>query len=500
MSDPASGVPSPATPARATTESLDRSLLHGLAWTSAAKWGSQVLSWGATVIIARLLTPDDYGLVGMASIYLGLVTMLSEFGLGATVMALRDLSEEQVAQLHGFAFLFGTASFAVSCAMAGPLGTFFHSAELPAVIIVMSVTFVISSFQIVPAALLRRDLRFRDLAMIDTVSALTLSLTMIAFAYFGFRYWTLVIGGVLSSTLATAQTLRLRRHRMARPHANTLKHAMTFSGHILTSRLSWYAYSNADFLVAGRILGKAALGVYDFAWTLANVPIEKITVLIGQVAFPIFAAVQHEPAEIRRYLLRLTEGLALLTFPASFGMALVAPDFVSVFLGPKWAGAVVPLRLLAVFVGFRSVMPMFAQILNVTRDSRFAMYTSILSAVVMPTSFYVMGTRWGTAGLAMAWMTVYPVLALIQYWRVSYRIQLPAGEYLRALWPALSSSIVMCGAVLGMQFATHGRGPLGLMLGLQVGVGGLAYTLMCVTVHRHRLRAFYGVVRRQRAA
>jgi Polysaccharide biosynthesis C-terminal domain len=92
------------------------------------------------------------------------------------------------------------------------------------------------------------------------------------------------------------------------------------------------------------------------------------------------------------------------------------------------------------------------------------------------------------------------VLALIQYWRVSYRIQLPAGEYLRALWPALSSSIVMCGAVLGMQFATHGRGPLGLMLGLQVGVGGLAYTLMCVTVHRHRLRAFYGVVRRQRAA
>ncbi len=459
-----------------------------------------MLSWAATVIVARLLSPEDYGLVGMASIYLGLVTMLSEFGLGATVMALRDLTDEQVAQLHGFAALFGLASFAVSCLMAWPLGAFFHSPELPLVVVVMSVTFIISSFQIVPAALLRRELRFRDLAMIDTISALTLSVAMMVFAYFGFRYWTLVIGGLLCSVLATLQTLRLRRHRMALPRAGTLRHAMTFSRHILISRLSWYAYSNADFLVAGRILGKAALGVYDFAWTLANVPIEKVTVLIGQVAFPIFAAVQNEPEDIRRYLLRLTEGLALLTFPASFGMALVAPDFVLLFLGPKWSGAIVPLQLLAVFVGFRSVVPMFTQILNVTKDSRFAMYMSVVSAVLMPTAFYLMGSRWGTTGLALAWMTVYPILALIQYWRVSRRIALPVSDYVRALWPAVSSSAVMCAVVWTTQLATRSRGPLAAMLGLQVGLGVLTYALMCLTVHRHRLRTFYQMVKRQRAA
>ncbi len=406
-------------PARASTASLDRSLLNGLAWTSAAKWGSQVLSWASTLVVARLLTPEDYGLVGMASIYLGLVTMLSEFGLGATVMALQDLTEEQIAQLHGFAFLFGLGAFGLSFLMAWPIGAFFHSTELPAVVIVMSFTFIITSFRIVPSALLRRDLRFRDLAVIDTVSALVLAVAMVVFAYVGFRYWTLVIGGVLSSLLATLQTLRLRAQRMARPRTATLQHAMTFSGHILTARLGWYAYSNADFLVAGRILGKAALGVYDFAWTLANVPIEKITVLIGQVGFPVFAAVQDEPAELRRYLLRLTEGLALLTFPASFGMAMVAPDFVDFFLGPKWSGAVLPLQLLAVFVGFRSVIPLFTQILNVTGESRFSMYNSLLMALVLPASFYLMGVRWGTAGLAVTWMTVYPALTLLS---------LPAGR------------------------------------------------------------------------
>src|SRR2546425_8629430 len=108
---------------------------------------------------------------------------------------------------------------------------------------------------------------------------------------------------------------------------------MTFSRHIIVGRLAWYVYSNADFLVAGRILGKVALGLYEVGWNLANVPIEKITSLVGQVTPAVFSAVQRDHAALRRYLLRVTEGLALITFPASLGLALVAPDFVLLTLG-----------------------------------------------------------------------------------------------------------------------------------------------------------------------
>src|SRR5712692_5628349 len=101
---------------------LDRSLLHGIAWTSGAKWAGQLFAWASTLIVARLLTPEDYGLVGMASIYLGLITLVSEFGLGSAVITLRDLSEEQVAQLNGLAVLVGVVSCAVSCAAVIPLG------------------------------------------------------------------------------------------------------------------------------------------------------------------------------------------------------------------------------------------------------------------------------------------------------------------------------------------------------------------------------------------
>jgi O-antigen/teichoic acid export membrane protein len=496
VTENASGPPPlSAVTSQTSDEALDRSLVHGLAWASAAKWTSQVLAWASTLIVARLLSPEDYGLVGMATIYLGLVSMLSEFGVGTTILALRDLTEEQIAQLHGFAVLFGVAGLALSCIMAWPLGDFFHSAQLPPVVIVMSLAFVISAFRTVPAALLKKALRFRELALIDAVSATVLAVAMIALAWFGFRYWTLVIGGLLSATLAAVQTLRLQPQRLAMPRRGALSHAMTFSWRILVSRLSWYAYSNADFLVAGRLLGKAALGVYDFAWTLANLPIEKITVLLGSVTFPFFAAVQNEPAKMRRYLLGLTEGLALLTFPASVGIALVARDFVLAFLGTKWSGAIVPLQLLAVVMGFRSVAPLLPQVLNVLGDTRFSMYNSLLAAVVMPVAFFLMGSRSGTTGLALAWLTVYPLLSVILYWRVFRRLELHATEYLRAVWPALSSSLVMAAVVLGVHRLVGGALPRGGRLGLEVTSGVLTYLLICLTVHRERILAFFSVIR-----
>src|SRR2546425_8145761 len=116
---------------------LDRSLLRGVAWTAAAKWASQALGWASWLIVARLLTPEDYGLVGMAAIYLGLITLVAEFGLGTAVLAVRELSVAQINQLNGLAVLLGLASLVASCAVAIPLGRFFHAPQLPLVVAAM---------------------------------------------------------------------------------------------------------------------------------------------------------------------------------------------------------------------------------------------------------------------------------------------------------------------------------------------------------------------------
>jgi teichuronic acid exporter len=487
-----------ALPAAADLRDLDRSLLQGIGWTSGAGWAGQVLAWASTLIVARLLTPEDYGLVGMASIYLGLITLVSEFGLGSAVITLRDLREEQVAQLNGLALLVGVGSFVVSCAAAIPLGRFFHAPQLPAVVLAMSTAFLITAFKTVPFSLLQREMRFRALAIVETGRAVLLAISMIACALLGLRYWTLVIGGLLSSTVSTGAVLVLRRPRLAWPRRQSLAPAMTFSRHILLGRLCWYTYSNADFLIAGRLLGQAALGLYQVGWTLANVPIEKITSLVGQVTPAVFSAVQADHAALRRYLLRITEGLALITFPASLGLALVAPDFVLLTLGDKWHGAIVPLQLLALSAWFRAVTPLLPQVLNVVGQSRLAMRYGVLCAIVLPTAFYLLGGRWGTVGLALVWVFVFPTLVLPAYRRVLETIELSSREYLRALWPAASASLLMGATVLAVKWTSSDHLSRAVSFSAQVGAGVVVYALACVALHGGRMASFSRTLRAMR--
>jgi len=479
---------------QAEARALDHSLVRGVAWTAAAKWASQALSWVSWLIVARLLTPEDYGLVGMAAIYLGLITLLSEFGLGTAVLAVRELSVEQINQLNGMAVLLGLGGVLASCAAAIPLGHFFRAPQLPLVVVAMSSTFVITSFKTVPLALLQRDLRFKTLALIDLGQALVLAISMVAFAVVGFRYWTRVCGGVLGALVSTGAILRLRRVPFARPRPKALRQAMTLSSDVVITRLCWYASANADFLTAGRILGKAALGFYTVGWTLASIPVDKVAALVGQVTPAFFSAVQTDRPAMRRYLLRITEAIALITFPVSLGLALVARDFVLVVLGSKWEGTIAPLRLLAAYAAVRSITPLLPQALQIIRDSRFEMWRMVAAAVVMPTTFYFAAERWGTVGLAMSWMLVDPLLAFVLYRRVFSKLELSPRAYLAALWPALSGTALMTAAVLAVGTLSPSEWTPSLRLAAQVGVGVITYGLACLALHRERLKAFYELV------
>ncbi|MBC7790327.1 MAG: lipopolysaccharide biosynthesis protein [Anaerolineae bacterium] len=498
MTSPPSVLPPPPAPADGGAASkLDGALVRGLAWTGGVKWLSQMASWASTLIVARLLIPEDYGLVGMATVYLGLVTMLSEFGIGAAIVRLRSLTNEQIAQINSLAVLFGVGAFLLSCIVAFPLALFFDAPQLRWVITAMSTTFLITSFRIVPQSLLQRELRFKRLAVLDGIQSLSLAAATVTFAALGFRYWTLVLGGILSAIMSTSLVVYNRPHGFARPRLASIREAVGFSGHIIVQRLTWYVYSNADFFIAGKILGKAALGAYTVAWTMANTPIEKITALVVRVTPAVFSSVQHDKAALRRYLVALTEGLALLTFPATVGLALMADGVVLLALGEKWRAMIMPLQLLALYASVRSITPLLPHVLNVTGDSRFGARNSMLAALVLPFGFYL-GSRWGTVGIAAAWMVAHPTVIIPLYWKVLKRIELSPGRYLRALWPAVSGSVVMAAAVIALRTFVPTDAHLLVRVLIPVAGGAVAYALVIVTMHRERLRVFLNMLRSAR--
>ncbi|MEP7383240.1 MAG: oligosaccharide flippase family protein [Gemmatimonadota bacterium] len=478
---------------------LDRSLAKGVAWMGSVRWLTQLLTWASTLIVVRLLTPADYGLVGLASMYLGIVTMLSEFGIGTTIVAMRGLSTDDHAQINSLSMLFGVASFFVSCAVAPVLAWFFNAPELTMVVIVMSTIFLITGARVVPQAILQRDMRFRDLALNDGLQAVALAVGAVVFALFGFRYWTLVLSAILGALLSTIGVLRLVRVPFARPHWATLQPAVTFSQQTIFARLAWYVYQNADFFVAGKVFGKDLMGVYRVAWDLTSTPLEKIVSMVGRVTPSVLSAAQNDHAALRRYVLRITEVLALVTFPATIGLGLVAQDLVPLLLTDKWVGMVVPLQLLSVAAAIRSITPILPQVLTVTGQNRRGMQVNIIGALIMPAAFYL-GSRWGTTGIAAMWILVYPVAVVVPLAVAVFRqVQLPVRQYFGALSAPLTGVAVMALAVWGARNAMPPEWTRAVRLGIQVGVGALSYCVALLTLHRGRVRALLAGVRAARA-
>lgn len=475
-------------PPKASPTDLDTSLVHGVAWIGAVKWSTQALTWLATLLIARILSPSDYGVFSMALLYLGLLSLVTEFGLGTAVITLRDLSQKQIAQLNSLSVLLGCVALLLTAVAAVPLGHFFRSPELPTVLMVMAVGFVISSFQSIPNALLQRDLRFRTISTIELAKSISMSVVMLVLAFMGARYWTLVAGSLVGAFFATFLTLVNRRVGLAWPDGD-LSHAMKYSWQVLMARVGWYSYGNSDFLVAGRVLGAVPLGYYTLAWDLATLPIDKTTTMVGTVTPGIYSAAQEDVGALRRYLLKPTEVLSIILFPVMIGLALVAKDAVLVLLGAKWENAILPLQFLSLYACIRFIMPLFGQILLVTGDSRFVMWTNVLCAIGFPLAFLV-GSRWGAVGIAATWVIIYPFNAIPLYRRVLKRIHMSHAEFFRALWPGIHGTLIMATGVLAFKlFAGRIAHPI-VSLALQVFVGGALYCAVLWIWHRKHLTGF----------
>ena len=455
---------------------LDRSLVHGVAWTGGVKWLTQIAAWVSTLIVARVLSPDDYGLVGMAAIYFGFLTLVSEAGLGMTVIALRELRGNQLLEVHTFGVLMGLGGFAVSGLVAWPLARFFDEPALTWVVVAMSLNFIFISFRTVPQAIMQRELSFRRFAALDGANSIITASTAVMFALLGYRYWSLVYSTLLGSVVTTVLALWWKPLWFRWPRFNELRDALQTSREILIASVAWYVFQSADFFVAGKLLGKTALGTYTFAWNLAYSIVEKVTTLVNSVTSSIFSAAKHDRELLTRYITRITGVLALVLLPSTAGVALVSRELVLAVLGEKWRGAIVPLTLLVLYAGVRSLAPILSQALTITGDTRYAMRRNIAGAICLPIAFVIGAKLGGIVGIATAWMVVHaPVVLVPQLRRVSKHLGIGVREYTPAVGPAFISTVIMAISVLLVAAFLPANLSLFVVLAIKIVVGAVAY-------------------------
>jgi O-antigen/teichoic acid export membrane protein len=428
---------------------LDHALLSGVAWTALFRWLAQAASWIATLLAARMLQPGDYGILSMAMIPIGMVRMVEDFGLDSILVQDRSIAGERQARLAGFVLMMGTVLCGLFLLLAVPIASFFKEPQLASVVALLSVLFLTDALQVIPRAGLQRTLQFRRLAIALFLQVLVTQGVLLLAASSGWGVWSLVVNSIagavaVTTLLAIWHPFSIRWPKDLRDLARPLLQGWR----IMASRFAYWFYTTADQTIIGRVLGKDSLGAYSFATTFSTVAMQEVGSVVSRVVPGIFSQTQHRREELRRYFLTLTELLSYLTLPATIGLALTAELFVHAVLGPQWEGVIAPLRLLCLFAAFSSAQVLVSHVMLWTGQFRAVMWCTVLTAVTLPLAFLI-GVRYGLAGVALAWAVVYPLTNLPPLVIAFRTIAISFLDWFEALRPAVLSCIVMSVAVFG---------------------------------------------------
>jgi PST family polysaccharide transporter len=436
------------------------------------------------LIAARILSPADFGLVEMAG-FVGILTgVVAEFGIGTAVLQMRELDRHVLAQLNTVAVLLNSAAFAVSALCAPLIAAFFRAEQLKILVVVNSLGFFVAAAQSIPGGLLQRDMDYRRLSLAESAQAVVQAVTLVAGALVGIGYWALVAAPFAGKAACAVLTVYWRPVRLAIPRWKEIRAPLRFGSEIALSRLAGMAYAQADGIIVGRLLGESALGSYRLAISLASAPADKVAALIMRVTGPLFSRVQNDLGLVRRYFLFITDAIALSIFPLVFGLTVVAPEAVTVMLGPKWQGAIAPMQWLAASMALRSLNSLMAQVLTSLRFTTFLLWMSVLTFLVMPVSFAV-ATHWGTAAVAAVWVITSPITMLPPAVKLFRAIGSGFREYGKILLPPTVASVLMVVAIAGLKRwmvaqAWHAN----WMLGAQVLAGGVSYAGILLIFYR----------------
>lgn len=483
-----------------SADARDRIFVTSLAWIASARWLSQLLRWIATIAMAKLLLPADYGIVGMAMVVIGLVNQVAEFGLGAAVVQHRDLSRDTERRVAGVALLVALGLGAATAATGPALAAFYSQDALLLVLPVLSIRFLIDACATVPRAILARELRFKHLALIEAAESTVMAVAGLIVAYWTRSYWALIAAnlasGLVFAVLANASVLIVPRWP---GRFRDLRSLLTFGRDLVVSRMAWFTFSNADFVIVGRLLGAEALGAYTLAWSLASAPAEKFAGLVLSVAPAILSNAKGQAGEVRRLFLSMVQGVALVIFPLATGLALVAEPLVMLVLGPQWAAAIGPLRLLALAFILRSLATLEPVVLLARHETYIDRNMMIFLAVLTPIAFLI-ASQWGTTGIAATWLLVVPALSLpLQARYVWRRIEVTPGQWFRAVWPGASSAAFMAAVVVSVA-ALHPFESGALTLGAQIVAGGVAYGGILWVAHPTAARGLLRMAQRRSPA
>jgi len=449
---------------------------RGLNWSFVLLPGRYVLSMASTAVLARLLSPADYGLLAMVATITVMAQAISDFGLSWATVQRERLDRNQIDALFLVNCAFGLFLTGLCFLSAPYVATFYHHPELTKIIMAASGTLLLSAIAVQPNALLLRQMKIRELNLVALSSFLVSAVVTIVLATLGFGYWSLVVQLILQQAVTTALVFRVSGYYPRFPlHLLNIGTLLTFGGYSAAYGIVNYFARNLDNVLIGKFWGATALGFYSRAYFLMTLPGMFVIGLFGGVLIPAMASLRKEPARMQTVYLRVLRLITVLGCALAVGIAAAAPELVDFIYGPRWR-AVVPILLWLSAASILQPIQNTVGWLYIVAERGRGMFIMGLVVAGSATAAFALGIRSGPIGVARAYaisntLIAYPVLLM------GHRVcGLDIKKTIAASAPLLLCALIMGGVVwfVGVGSSTAGLGLHGRLV-VKVIVGIAVY-------------------------
>jgi lipopolysaccharide exporter len=407
------------------------------------RWTDRIVGLGSTLVLARLLTPADFGLVAMAMVVVGLVDVLLDLGVGAALIQNKDATREDFDTAWTMRLCQAIVAATIISAGAPGAAAYYHDPRVADLLRVIAVSIVVGGFENIGIVMFQKNMEFgRDFRFFfaKRLAATTVTITL---ALWLRSYWALVLGSMFSRVAGVALSYLMHEFR-PRISLRGAREIWSFSQWNMIFSVGYYLSTKLDKLILGRRTNAAVLGSYELADEIASLPTTELLAPMGRVMFPMFVETKTNPVEFARVVRLAFASQALLGLPAGIGVALVAPDAVPLVLGPQWYSAIPLAQTLGIVGAMTSLMHSGYYVLMTTgRIKWLAMFfVGQVSALLLllETAFRSPDPRLvAYARLTVAVLALLTMLAMVRQALENLRLREVLGEFVR---PALGSAVM----------------------------------------------------------
>jgi O-antigen/teichoic acid export membrane protein len=459
---------------------LRRRIMRGLVWVGASQVGLQITRALVAIAVARLLTPEEYGLAALALVFSALVAIFSDLALGAALIQRKTLSAVDRDTAFWITVASGIVFTALGVLLAGPIAALYGEPDAEPLIAILSVTFIIAALGAPQQSLMLRDMDFRRVEMLPMAGAMAGGVVGVTIAALDGGSWAIIAQYAVATT-ATTVLVWLRsswRPRFAFSMAS-LRDLGGFSIYMLGHRMLYYLQMNGDRFLIGRFLSTSALGVYAVAYNTMLVPASKLGGPIQRVFSPAFSRIQDEPERIAATWGRVSRIMAAVSVPALAGLVVVAPDFVPFVLGEHWREAVPVVQILA-WVGIIQAVQTLNSDILMARDRARTLFRFSIFLTAVHLAAFTIGLQWGVVGVAAAYAISSTLAEPVQTFLAARALGVSPMVFFGSVARVFQAAFGMCAAVLAVRYGLIDAGvDPALRLVICIVTGGVVYAALC---------------------